>query len=100
MEKITSAGGIEAVMNENTSGNSGHGVRPESPPLWLTVEEAAALLRVRVSWLYERTRTNEVPHLKIGKYLRFDRHELLAWTQQFRRDGGGRTALRPKDRAR
>jgi len=55
-------------MNENTSGNSGHGVRPESPPLWLTVEEAAALLRVRVSWLYERTRTNEVPHLKIGKY--------------------------------
>jgi hypothetical protein len=27
---------------------------------WLTVQEAADLLRVPVSWLYERTRTNSV----------------------------------------
>jgi excisionase family DNA binding protein len=100
VETVPFAGGAEAVMNETTSGNSGHGVRAEDPSLWLTVEEAAALLRVKVSWLYERTRTNEVPHLKIGKYLRFDRQELLAWTRQFRRDGGGRNPLRPKDRAR
>ena len=57
---------------------------------WLTVEEAARLLRVKVSWLYERTRTNEVPHVKLGKYLRFDQDELLSWTRQFRRDGRGR----------
>ena len=43
---------------------------------WLTVQEAADLLRVPVSWLYERTRTNSVPHVKLGKYLRFDRDEL------------------------
>jgi excisionase family DNA binding protein len=55
----------------------------------LTIEEAARLLRVRVSWLYERTRTNEVPHLKLGKYVRFDEDALKAWTAQFRRDGGG-----------
>ncbi len=57
---------------------------------WLTVDEAARLLRVKVSWLYERTRLNEVPHIKLGKYLRFDQQELLAWTAQFKRDGRGR----------
>ena len=56
----------------------------------LTVEEAADLLRVKVSWLYERTRSNEVPHLKLGKYLRFDEEELRAWARRFRRDGRGR----------
>jgi excisionase family DNA binding protein len=57
---------------------------------WLTIDEAAALIRVPKSWLYERTRTNTIPHLKLGKYLRFDRDELVAWTRQFRRDGRGR----------
>jgi len=55
----------------------------------LSVEEAAALLLVKVSWLYERTRTNQVPHIKLGKYLRFDRDELVAWAEQFHRDGRG-----------
>jgi excisionase family DNA binding protein len=60
------------------------------PMSLLTIEEAARLLQVKISWLYERTRTNEVPHLKLGKYLRFDQGELLAWVRQFRRDGRGR----------
>jgi excisionase family DNA binding protein len=57
---------------------------------WLTIEEAATLIRVPKSWLYERTRTNTVPHIKLGKYLRFDRQELLTWARRFRRDGRGR----------
>jgi excisionase family DNA binding protein len=57
---------------------------------WLTIEEAATLIRVPKSWLYERTRTNTVPHIKLGKYVRFDRQELLNWVQRFRRDGRGR----------
>lgn len=64
---------------------------------WLTIEEAARLLRVKVSWLYERTRANEVPHIKLGKYLRFDEDELRTWTRQFRRDGCGRQASPPQD---
>jgi len=57
---------------------------------WLTIEEAATLIRVPKSWLYERTRTNTVPHIKLGKYVRFDRLELLDWARRFRRDGRGR----------
>ena len=60
---------------------------------WLTVQEAAELLRVPVSWLYERTRTNSVPHVKLGKYLRFDRDELNAWLEELKRDGTGSPAI-------
>ena len=65
---------------------------------WLTVQEAADLLRVPVSWLYERTRTNSVPHVKLGKYLRFDRDELAAWVDELKRDGRGPSAMRRSPR--
>jgi len=65
---------------------------------WLTVKEAANLLRVPVSWLYERTRTNSIPHVKLGKYLRFDRDELTAWVDELKRDGHGPTASRRTSR--
>jgi excisionase family DNA binding protein len=44
----------------------------------LTVEEVAALLKVGKSWVYEHTRSRGVPrserlpHVKVGKYVRFD----------------------------
>jgi excisionase family DNA binding protein len=59
---------------------------------WLTIDEAAALIRVKKSWLYERTRMNTVPHLKLGEYLRFNQDELLRWVRQFHHDGRGRGA--------
>ena len=48
----------------------------------LTVQEVADLLRVPVSWVYERTRRRgeqQLPHIKMGKYLRFRRVEVLGW---------------------
>ena len=48
----------------------------------LTVHEVAALLRVPVSWVYERTRrrgAERLPHIKLGKYLRFRREDVLGW---------------------
>lgn len=40
----------------------------------LTVSEIASTLKVPVSWVYERTRksgSDRIPHIKLGKYLRF-----------------------------
>jgi len=37
------------------------------------------LLNVPKSWIYQRTRTNEIPHYKLGKYLKFDIDEVTAW---------------------
>jgi len=51
----------------------------------LTVEEIAAALRVSPSWVYERVRKrgrDKLPHLKIGKYLRFRLNEVRIWVDQ------------------
>lgn len=41
----------------------------------LTVEEVSELLQVPRSWVYARTRKrgmDKLPHIKLGKYLRFE----------------------------
>jgi len=48
----------------------------------LTIQQAAALLNVPVGWVYERTRKQEIPHVKLGKYVRFNRAALLAWVAE------------------
>jgi excisionase family DNA binding protein len=45
----------------------------------LTPVEAAALFKVKTSWLYEAARTKRVPYLKLGRHLRFLRSDLEAW---------------------
>ncbi len=44
-------------------------------PRLLTVEEVSDLFQLPRSWVYERTRRRGIerlPHLKLGKYLRFE----------------------------
>jgi excisionase family DNA binding protein len=43
-----------------------------------TVQEAAAKLNLPPSWLYERTRKNEIPCRRFGKYIRFTDEDLEA----------------------
>lgn len=46
----------------------------------LDIRELASLLNVPVSWIYDRTRKGssvQIPHYKIGKYVRFDKDEVL-----------------------
>ncbi|MBS3985689.1 MAG: helix-turn-helix domain-containing protein [Selenomonadales bacterium] len=46
-------------------------------PLWLTVDEAAALLRVHVSTVYEMVSRKELPAKRIGRTIRIDRDALF-----------------------
>src|SRR3974390_182954 len=49
---------------------------------FMDVAETARVLHVPVSWVYERTRRrgrDRIPHIKLGKYLRFVRAEVLNW---------------------
>ena len=54
----------------------------------LTVDEVAALLRVSRSWVYEHSRSKQtarpdrLPHIKIGKYVRFDARAVRAFLQR------------------
>jgi excisionase family DNA binding protein len=43
------------------------------------IEWLAKKLNVPVSWLYARTRTNDIPHYKVGKYVRFYESEIWEW---------------------
>lgn len=48
----------------------------------LKPEQAAALLAVRTSWIYEAVRTNRLPCLRIGRHIRFTREMLEAWLRE------------------
>jgi excisionase family DNA binding protein len=53
----------------------------------LTVKEVAELLRVPVSWVYDRTRKrslDRLPGIRLGKYWRFRQGEVLAWVESQR----------------
>jgi excisionase family DNA binding protein len=55
----------------------------------LTVSEVAGALKVKISWVYERTRRSgrdRMPHLKLGKYLRFRWPEVQEWLEQLSRN--------------
>jgi excisionase family DNA binding protein len=48
----------------------------------MTVHEVAELLQVPSSWVYAHTRhrcLNRIPGIRLGKYWRFERAEILRW---------------------
>jgi excisionase family DNA binding protein len=48
----------------------------------MTVEEIAHVLHVPISWIYGRTRrrgNEKIPHIKLGKYLRFELMAVKNW---------------------
>ncbi len=44
----------------------------------LTPEELADRLKVPLSWVYEQSRLGNIPTHRLGRYIRFDLHEVLA----------------------
>ena len=46
------------------------------------IKEMAKKLDLPASWLYSRTRTGEIPHYKIGKYVKFDETEIWDWIKR------------------
>lgn len=50
-----------------------------APSPLLDAEGAGLLLAVKASWLMAEARADRVPHVRLGRYVRFDRDELLAW---------------------
>ena len=52
-----------------------------SAPL-LCPQDAAALLSVRTSWIYDAVRTGRLPCLRIGRHIRFTQTMLEDWLQQ------------------
>ena len=53
----------------------------------MDVAETARVLNVPISWVYERTRrrgNERIPHIKLGKYLRFEPSAVRTWLNGLR----------------
>jgi predicted DNA-binding transcriptional regulator AlpA len=51
----------------------------------MMVGDVAQFLQVKNSWIYGRTRRRgkaRLPHIKLGKYLRFRKAEILRWLEE------------------
>jgi excisionase family DNA binding protein len=70
---------MQAVQNISTNGHASNGNNSEL----LTVEDLAKALKVPKSWLYDRTRRKKdsIPHIKVGRYPRFQFPQVLAWLE-------------------
>jgi excisionase family DNA binding protein len=52
----------------------------EKPPdEIMTIEEAAAYLRIPVSSMYRLAQTGKIPAVKVGRHWRFHRQTLASW---------------------
>jgi excisionase family DNA binding protein len=58
----------------------------------LTAGEVAELLAVPESWVREATREGRLPHLRLGRYRRYERAAIEAWLAEQR---GGPAVTRP-----
>jgi excisionase family DNA binding protein len=66
----------------------------------MTVAEIARYLSVRVGWVYKHARIghrDQIPSLRVGKYLRFRTAEIEGWLKA--RDKGSRRARGSSPRA-
>ncbi len=77
---------METPMHERTRDAAGSS--RETLDELLTVDDVAALLKVTPSWVYEHTRgrgtpkSERLPHVKIGKYVRFEARALRAFLEK------------------
>ena len=56
----------------------------------LTAEDVARHLRVPVSWVREKTRLGELPHVRLGRYCRYALPQINAYIASLGHPGGGR----------
>jgi excisionase family DNA binding protein len=82
------AGQQSFTRTETPTGNGTRSPKPPRPPLppdpngLLTVAQAAARLGLPKSYLYEETGKgsgSRIPHVRIGRHIRFDPAALDAW---------------------
>ncbi len=54
---------------------------------FMDVKQLSEFLSVPETWVYARTASGEIPHVKLGHYVRFRPSEVIEWL-----DGCGRAA--------
>ena len=55
----------------------------------LTAGEVATLLQVTKAWVYAETRARRIPHVPLGRYVRYRRSAVLRWIAGLEQDSAG-----------
>ena len=78
---------FDSHSNDRVFGPAGApGVDSHPPPApLLDSKGAAALLNVPASWVLAEARADRIPHVRLGRYVRFDATELQTWWLSRRR---------------
>jgi excisionase family DNA binding protein len=48
----------------------------------MTADELARALRVSTAWIYTQTRNDSIPHITLGRYVRYRRATILGWLRE------------------
>jgi excisionase family DNA binding protein len=72
---------MSAARPAHSSSSTFEGHSPNVPGPLLDAEGAARLLNVPASWVLAEARADRIPHVRLGRYVRFDGVELAAWWQ-------------------
>ena len=51
----------------------------------LTAKEVGELLQLNASWVLDAARRNAIPHVRLGRYVRFRRTDIETWLLDQRR---------------
>ncbi len=83
------AGERAGAWEQAGTGRPGELVAGSDDPL-MTAGEVALLLRVTKAWVYTQTRARRIPHVSLGRYVRYRRSAVEAWLSEIERstDGG------------
>jgi excisionase family DNA binding protein len=53
----------------------------------LTAAEVAEVLSVPKTWVLESARSGAIPHVRLGRYVRFSETDVHAWLEQCKQPG-------------
>jgi excisionase family DNA binding protein len=56
----------------------------------LVASDLASMLNVTERWVRDATREGRIPHVRLGRYVRYRREAVLAWISTMEVEGRGR----------
>jgi len=62
----------------------------------LTAVEVAAILRVSPAWVYAETRRRRIPHIRLGRYVRYRTDAITSWMQDLESSSGVAPPVLPR----
>jgi excisionase family DNA binding protein len=62
----------------------------------LAAADVAELLAVPERWVRDQTRSGLIPHIRLGRYVRYRRAAVIAWIDERERGGAARRDNRPR----